>query len=179
MLALMSKSSVDALRPIRALLTAEFPGKIYFLDQGQLHITITAVIRDITYGDHTRDEFLSQKDIIVSSIDKIVKNYSRFSIHVNQIKATPDALIVESPDVDTLNKLRTDIISELSIIYPSATIAHSSVARFRGEIPLDTLNKALESINVDFTEHIEELVLVRETVMPLEKYEIIERFSLS
>lgn len=163
---------------MKDLLTYEFPNEIYFFGQDQLHITITAIIRDITYGDQTHSKFLSQKDIIISGISKIARKYSRFSIHFNEAEATQDALIIKSPDSDILNSLRTEIIDELSIIYPPAMIAHSSIARFKEEIPLDSLKKLLGAIEIDFIEHVEELVLVRETVMPLEKYEVVARFSL-
>lgn len=179
LLALISKENSEKLSTILGSLSNTFPGARYSLKQGQLHITVTAVMRDISFGDRTREEFLTQEDAIIKGINEVVKNYSSFSLHFDQIEATQDALIIKSSDKKILNGLRADVIKRLSIPYPPATIAHSSIARFKSEIPLEDIQNILKEIEIDFMEYITELVLVRETVMPLEKYEVVARFQLS
>lgn len=179
LLAFISKEGSEKLAPILSSLETTFPGSIYSLKHGQLHITVTAVMRDITYGDATREEFLRNEKAIIGGISKVLKNYASYSIHFNEVKATQDALIITSPDSDTLNKLRSDIIHELAIPYPPSAIAHSSIARFRSEVNLEDINSRLTDFDIGFTERISELCLVRETVMPLEKYEVIATFQLA
>jgi len=178
LIALLSQDSVQSLLPIEKLLQDDFSEEVYFFGPAQRHLTITAIMRDMTFGDRTRSEFLKREHDIIASLHAVIDRHTAFAVHFDTVRATQDAVIIESPDSAALNRLRTEIIDTLSVPYAPATIAHSTIARFRTETSVESLNARLALIDINFTEHIEELLLVRETIMPLEQYEVIARFSL-
>ena len=178
LIALLSQDSAQALLPIEKLLQDDFSEEVYCFRPAQRHLTITAIMRDITFGERTRSEFLKREHDIITSLHAVIDHRKAFAVHFDTVRATQDAVIIESPDIDAINGLRTEIIDTLSVPYAPATIAHSTIARFRTETSVESLNARLALIDINFTEHIEELLLVRETIMPLEQYEVIARFSL-
>lgn len=178
LIALVSEENSEQLLEKLDELINPYSDDIYTLRSGQLHITISAIVRDITFGNDTKSYFDAHKDEIIEKIKNVLMHQAPFEISFGKLEIHEEAIIARGYATDTLNGIRLTVVDGLKLPYKPSTIAHISCARYKSEFELTDLLETAKLIDLDFTETITTLCLVRETQQPLQEYDIIYRFEL-
>ena len=181
LLALMPDEARRQIEKLLVDLAAELPGVLWTMPSSQLHITVCEIIQPKPY-DEDRDVLYDlYKDRYEYGLAELLATTKKFTITLDTIEVSPQAVILRSSNSDYLNNLRADIVASMPLSQETRTppdITHSSIARFIKEVDVETVQQVIDRITPCIKIEIDELTLLKNLVMPLEKYEVIQTFPL-
>ncbi len=177
-----STENIAKIQGIQQYLEGKFPGSFIFYPGETLHITLmdwTAPLVD--YGrdkDELFEELYPEYDKVLTDILKVIK---LITVHFKEIRVSPDAIFIVGEDDGSYQKIRDEFIGQIELEEGTKRppqIIHSTIARFREEVEVGEIQLALNSLNLDLVQSINDFRLVKETEVPMQKFQEIGRFSI-
>jgi 2'-5' RNA ligase len=163
-------------------LAAELPDVIWPMPPEQLHITLCEIIQPKPYSQDKEVLYKLHKEQYETVPAQTLSAFPKFTITFDTIEVSPQAIIVKSSNSDSLNSIREKLVSKIELPKETRTppdISHSSIARYLKEVDLEIVQKVVARHKIDIKEEIVEFKLLRNEVLPLQKYEVIRTFPLA
>lgn len=156
---------------------------VWFPGADALHITLMDWFAPLVQYELPHEElFQKHKDEYVTALKKILENQNVITVSFDTIHVTPAAVILIGTDDGSYANLRETFLKHTSLVpgtkMPPKRI-HTSIARFKKEIPLEAVEKCLAETKVHFRETVKEFRLVREREIPLLTFDVVESFQLT
>ena len=156
--------------------------EIWNLPPQSLHVTLMDWLAPFVEYPQPVDELYSElSDNYVSTLKDILRNVQPFKIHFNEIFASETTIVIRGDDGGVHNRIREEFLEKVELLpgtKPPAEIVHSSIARFSGPCDKKKIDEFLRDIDIDFTSKVSEFRIVRESIMPMLDFNIIERIPL-
>lgn len=152
----------------------------WFPEKDQLHITFAHIISpDASYPVNPTILYENLSPTAIKTLDKITPETLNICVNFGTVEAHPSAIILKGHDDGSYDSIRRQFSD--SITLPSQTrrppnIIHSTIARFRQKIDLNTIQNFVEDFKLDQPEDLTELLLIHETKIYAQEYNIIKRF---
>ena len=182
---LLALPSMQTRAQIGALLdelSKEIPGVLWPMPQVQLHFTLCVIIQPKPYSEDKEKLFSLHREDYVNVPDRILSAMPKFTITLDAIEASPQAIIVRSSDPESFNTIRSQLMQHMQL--PAETkappdIIHSSIARYMREVDLERIQETVARHSIAIKEVVSEFKLIRVEVPPLQKYTVVKRILYS
>ncbi len=181
LLALLSQKTRSKLTELLSNLNTELPNMLWLMPAEQMHITLCEIIQPKNYSVDKDVLYASRKDEYEDAIGNILSSISSFNVTFDILEASTKAIITRCSNTNTFNSIRSQLMKNIQ--FPSETklppdITHSSIARYLKKIDLELVQNGLQNHTLSLDEEVTEFKLLRNTVYPLQNYEIIKSYSL-
>lgn len=182
LLALVSENTKNQIIDLLDNLTAKLPGILWPMPRDQLHITLCEIIQSKTYTQDKEALYKLHSDEYEEVPARILSTMPRFTVALDIIEASPQAVIVRSNDASRFNAIRARLLANMQL--PSETrtppdIIHSSIARYLKETELERVQEVVARHKIIIEEEISEFKLIRSEIPPLQKYEVLKTYPLA
>jgi len=178
-----SEIATQHIYELQGKIKEKFTDKVWLLPNEALHITLMDWFAPfVDYGDDPDKLFEKYRADYTNELEKILTNQRAIKIHFDSVKTSPVTIFVEGSDDGSFGRIRKEFIASEKLLpgtKPPANIVHTSIARFTGEHSLTEVENFLSTLEVDFTEEIEEFRLIRESKSNMLEYKIIDKFQLT
>lgn len=182
LLSLLSKNASKQVAELLKKLSEDLPGAIWPMPPEQLHITLCEIVQPKEYVQDKellfetyRKEYLDVPAHILSSVPK-------FTVTFDTIEASSHAIIIRAGDSSQLNDIRAQLTANFKLPEETRTppdITHSSIARYRKEVELEKVQAITAGYKIFIKEEMSNFVLVRNTLPPLQEYEVLRAYPLA
>lgn len=168
---------------IQKKLTNQFGDVLWVQPSNSLHITLLDWIAPLVEYDQDKDKLFQQ---IYEDYDKVISeaiaSEQIIEIDFNTVEASAAAIILIGHDNGQFGRIRQRYLDNVELLPGTKLpprIIHSTIARFREEADLKTIQNYTKDLSVDFKQEIETFRLIKETVDPLLEFELIKNYSLN
>jgi hypothetical protein len=180
--ALLSGTVSGAAQSFQNYISSRLPGKLWLMSVPAMHITIMDWIS--FSPDYKQDKARLFENIFLEYDSALLTLLGRYpyelTVEFNQLRATPDAIILIGKDDGTLANIRNEfrlLVEPLPATNPPPLIIHSSIMRYQEEFPLIEVEKILPTFEpIKMT--VSKLYLQKFTTAPPEKLETIKEYFL-
>lgn len=177
-----SSQGKEAIGKLQNIIIQELNHSIWCPPTETLHVTLMDWLAPLVkYEIPTAELFAKYYPQYHKALEEILKNQKPISIRFNEIKVSPKAIFIQGEDDGTYEKIRNNFLRQITLLPETKQpprIIHSTIACFTDEINLESLNKFISSLSVDFVETINNFRLVNETETPMQKYNILKEYHL-
>ncbi len=180
--ALLSKSAQEKISKLLQAMHAELPDVIWPMPPEALHLTLCEVIQARKpYSEDKETLFKRREQEYLTGAADALSTVSPFTVRIDQIEVSPEAIIVRSRDGTAFNDIRAKLLGHISL--PDETkrppdIIHSSIARYTRSVDIEAVRAVATRQALSFNEPITEFKLLKTLVPPLLQYEEIASFPL-
>lgn len=171
----------QAITEIQAALKRRFPDAIWAVPRESLHISFN-VLSPFFEGDEISAAPSAPSPAYADAFTKIVSGLQPIELHFDTIEAFPAAIILKAHDNGTYKSLRSQFndATELSVgTKATPNIIHTTICKFHTAINVDGVKDFLAEKNVQLTVSISEFRIVREKILYMVDYDVLQRFMLS
>jgi 2'-5' RNA ligase len=182
LLALLSDNAQSQITNLLGDLDRELPDTLWCMPPNALHITLCEIYQPKDYGQDKTSLFEQNKQQYEDAARKVLADFSKIAVNFNAIEASTGAIIVRGQDDGSFNAIRAQLVERLPLPVETKRppdIVHSSIARYTKAVSLDEVRRAVAGDQIDFSEEVTEFKLVRCTVQPLLKYEVMQTYPLT
>lgn len=182
LLTLLSEKTRNQIVSLLKDLTSELPGVLWPMPPAQLHITLCEIIQPKPYADDKDILYQQHKDLYENEPSKILSRLPKFTITLDTIECSPQAIIVKSSDASSFNHIRDRLVKSLPLPNETRTppdIIHTSIARYLKEVDLESVKQIAAQHKVHIEEEITGFKLIKTKVSPLQEYEVIKNYPLA
>ena len=182
LLALLSNNAQSQIAGLLSSLDKEHPGTLWCMPQNALHITLCEIYQPKHYGQDRTVLYEQNRQQYEDSARAVLANFAKITVNFNAIEASAGAIIVRGEDDGSFNAIRAQLVEKLPLPVETKRppdIVHSSIARYKKVVSLDEVQRSVANHQISFEEEVTEFKLVRCTVQPLLKYEVIQMYPLA
>lgn len=181
LVALPSEKTALQISQLLIYLSRELGDSIWAVPNNALHITLCEIIQPKEYTSDKQLLYEQHADEYINTTAKILAEFKPIRVTFDTIEVSPQAIIVRGTDDGSFQNIRKELVDRLPL--PGETkmppdIIHSSIARFRKEIPLSDVEKVTKRYSIQVNEEVKEFRLIKNLVTPLLKYETVHAYSL-
>ncbi|NCN52484.1 2'-5' RNA ligase family protein [Candidatus Parcubacteria bacterium] len=177
-----SKEGVAAISKLHQEISKYFGELAWLLPSQSLHVTLMDWIAPfVQYGEDPDILFKKHGERYISVLEDIVKKEGPISVHFNQINISPTTIFIQGTDDGAYQRIRESFLMKAELLPGTKqppSIIHASIARFVGVADFPEAEDFIATVPVDFEENIDEFRLVRETILPMQGYEILRTLPL-
>lgn len=147
-----------------------------------LHITLLDWLAPLV--DYGRDKTEIFQEIFVQYdrvIAESIKSIGPIAVKFNQLKAGPSAVWIEGTDSGQFQQIRKEFLDGVNLLPNTKLppqIIHSTIARYKEETELSTVQEVVAGLNCSFVQEISAFRLIKETVDPMLEFETIKTYPL-
>lgn len=165
--------------------SSAFPNAVWATPANALHITLMHWLAPLTDYGQDKDalferNFPAYDAVLHESLRRVAPIDILFSRLV--VSESAIALVADEKSNSTFNEIRQKFLSQAELLKGTnqpPDIAHSTIIRFVGEIPLEEVQKIADSLQFSIAQTIDEFRVVRETELPMLNYSVIKSYPLS
>lgn len=180
--AIFDNDAKGQIEVIQNKLADEFGSSIWLAPIDSLHITLLDWIAPLVdYGEDKSQLFQTHFTEYDSALQTALHEIRPLPLLFDTIKATPGAIIITASDETKFNEIRQDFLDRATLLDGTKqppTIVHSTIARYKKEIPLEPIVRFIESLNVEFSYEVDRFRLVRENIAPQLQHELLKEYFL-
>lgn len=160
-------------------LAAVVPPSSLWLPRGeQLHITFAHVVSpDSTYERDRSELFADVQPEVEHALQHAAQQVRGDTVTFDQIKVFSGAIILEGIDDGTIAAARSRFADDVTLPEGTRTppnIIHTTIARFREQLPLNDVRAALNNINPNITFQVTGLQLIQEHAMYTQSHTVLK-----
>jgi hypothetical protein len=164
---------------LQETIAAEIPDSELWLPKGeQQHITFAHIVSpDAEYNTPQSELFESIRAEAESAVEIASQKIKGKTVIFNEIAAFPGAIILKGVDDGTLDEARVAFAQSLHTPEGTRTppkIIHTTIARFRNEVPMDLVRRVVGAIQPDVEFQIQNLQLIQEHEMYTQSHTILK-----
>ena len=177
--ALLSEAAQQKVTTLLEKIVERLDDSVWPMPANALHITLCEIIQPKPYLEE-KAELLKQLPHYQSVLEEVLAT-PQIPVAFTMIEVSPQAIIIKGKDNGTFKRIRDQLVSKLPL--PNETkappqIIHSTIARFKKEVDLNTVNAAIADLTINFTETVHEFELLLKTAPHLVNYTIVQRYPL-
>jgi|JI10StandDraft_1071094.scaffolds.fasta_scaffold12016_2 hypothetical protein len=162
-----------------------FPDVVWATPANALHMTVMQLLApQVNYGEDKDALFEKVFPTYDPVLHQVFRHVAPFEITFDRLFVSESAIALYGDDKSNalFNEIRQKFLSQIEL--PPHTdlppnIAHSTIIRFVGEIPLEDVQKVADSLQFSITQSIDEFRVVRETELPMLNYSVVKTYPLS
>lgn len=171
----------QAIAEIQTALKKRFSDAVWAVPRESLHISFNA-LSPFFEGNEMSYAPLTLPPAYSDAFNKIISGLQPIELHFDTIETFPAAIILKAHDNGTYKSLRDRFNDAVKLpVGTKATpnIIHTTICKFHSAIDLDEVKDfvAQKSIRLDIP--ISEFRVVREKILYMVDYDVLQRFSLS
>lgn len=181
LLALLSEETKNHIAELLKDLNTQLPGVLWSMPPKQMHITLCEIIQPKPYTSDKDTLYKLHQDLYEDVPAKILSNLPKFTVTLDIIECSPQAVIVRSSDASSFNSIRSQLVKSMPMPEETRTppdIIHSSIARYLKEVDIEKVRKVIARHHIHVEEEITEFKLLRNEIPPLQKYEVLKTYPL-
>lgn len=170
-----------AIAEIQAALKKRFSDAIWAVPRESLHISFNA-LSPFFEGNEISDAPLNPSPAYSDAFNKIVSGLRPIKLHFDTIETFPAAIILKAHDNGTYKSLRDQFNDAIELPVGTKTtpnIIHSTICKFHNAIDIDEVKDFLAQKNIQLDVSISEFRVVREKILYMVDYDVLQRFILS
>jgi hypothetical protein len=140
LVALPSEKTKARLATLLGELAVELPDVIWRMPPEQLHITLCEIIQPKPYSEDKEKLYNLHKEEYENIPEQILSAMPKFTIALDVIESSPQAIIVRSSNPSSFNLIRSQLVQNMQLPTETRTppdIIHSSIARYVLEVDLE------------------------------------------
>ncbi len=163
-------------------LSRQLPGIIWPMPSQQLHLTLCEIIQPKDYSQDKEALYKLHQAQYENTLSQILADTSKFTVTLNTIEASPQAIIVRASDSSTFNSIRAKLVANIQLPRQTRTppdITHSSIARYLQEVDLDKVQRVIARHSIVIEEEIAQFKLLKTLIPPLQEYQVLETYPLA
>jgi len=177
-----SNDNQKRIADVQIKLDKRLPGVLWLAPLESLHITLFDWIAPlIDYGKSKEELFqLIHADYDQAMIDTL-KKYDPIKIKFNELEVSQNAVILKGQDSGEYEKIRNQLLERMDLLPGTKLppkIIHTSIARYKNSVPIDEITSATKDIPVDINHLTSNFRLVKETLDPMLRFEVLKRYAL-
>lgn len=178
----VSDETKNQVQKLQKDLISKFGDSIWCQPLVTLHVTLLDWLAPLV--DYKKDkqklfnEIFNEYD---QNMNDLLRNVGPISINFNQVKVSPNAVFAVGDDSGTFNEIRQHFLKNTRLIDGTKqppSIVHFSIARFVSELSISEVESLLNDFQIDTQTTVTNFRLIKETVLPMQKFEIIKNYSL-
>jgi hypothetical protein len=178
-----SPPSTEAIRRIINAFELEFGNAVFGMPGEALHVTVLDWISPVDgYEGTSKTELYEQiYDDFDAVMSQVTASTAPITIKFNIVRASPSTIFITGRDNGEFETLRQHFVEKVSLPKDTKTppqIIHSSLVRFVKEIELSDVERFTASQQLDITETFTHFDLLRSTVEPNLKFEVLKEYKL-
>jgi len=171
----------EAIAELQAALKERFSDAIWAVPRESLHISFNALSPIFEENEMSQAPSIPSLTYL-DTFSELVSGLRPIELHFDTVEAFPAAIILKAHDNGTYKSLR-DRFNE-AVTLPSGTkatpnIIHTTICKFHSAVDLDDVNDFLTQKSIRSNVSISEFRVVREKVLYMVDYDILQRFTLS
>ena len=178
----LSKEGIDLIQSLHRALQDNFSDAILIPPDNALHITLMDWIAPlVAYSEDKEHLFTSHFPQYDVSLKHTLQNQHPIQVKFNQIKVTPDAIIIIGKDDGSYDRIRSEFLKQQDLIPGTKRppqIIHSTIARFSNPVEIEKVQEAVQGIQINFVQVIDHFRLTKESRVPMLEFEEIKRYLL-
>jgi hypothetical protein len=169
---------------LQSAIEAALPSGIAFRAPAEsLHLSIFQFVSARDTNPRRSSDWRARQHKVISALDAIASNPWDISLAAPRLELRPAAIIMVYPSSSDLEALRNRIEESPSLTGLSSHrpgLQHVSLFRYSTEMPLEQLRDACQRIDCGIPEwRMVQMDLVRETVYPSLRFELLRSFRLA
>jgi hypothetical protein len=183
----LSDATLCKIKCIQKEISEKLPANSLWLpNEEQLHVTFAHIISPDKVYPTSKSSLWEQLQSPVNNALKNVVSKFDTTVMFNKVSVFPSAIIItgvehaKDPNDNGFRNCRQTFINGFDLPTESRRppeIIHATIARFKIELPLNTVNEAVEKIEINFLEQFNCLQLIHETKPLGEKFEVIRSYT--
>lgn len=180
--AIFDSDAKQEIEVIQEKLVDSFGDSIWLAPIDSLHMTLLDWIAPLVdYGEdktHLFQEHFAQYD---TALQAALRNVRPITLQFDTIKATPGAIIITASNDTEFNEIRHHFLRKTKLLDGTKqppTIVHSTIARYKKEVPLKPIMHFVDKQNIRFSFTVDRFRLVREDVAPQLQYKLLKEYPL-
>lgn len=181
--ALLSENAQQKITQLLADISQELPGVVWPMPPEALHLTLCEIVQSRKeYSEDKEELFDKRKQEYTEAAAEVLTEIPRFSVTLDCIEASPEAIIVRTKDSSAFNGIRARLLERITLPEETKTppnITHSSIARYLKATDVEAVRAVLAKHTVQIEEPITEFKLLKTLIPPLLSYEEITSFDLA
>lgn len=177
----VSDELAQAIAKIQIKLTERFSDSIWAVPREALHISFNALSPTFEL-DKTADAPLDVAPSYANTFKKLAAGVPPIELHFDTIEAFPAAVILKAHDNGSYKALRDQFNEAVELptdTKPTPNIIHTTICKFHKAIDLDEVKDFLSTISVRVNVTVSEFCIVREKVLYMVDYDVLQRFILT
>lgn len=181
LLAFLSDNARNQVAALLQELSAALPGVLWTMPPEQLHITLCEIVQPKEYSRDKDSLFASFQKKYQNTLVQILSDTPKLTVTFDTIEARPQAIIIKATNSSSLNSIRAKLTARMRLPDETRTppdITHSSIARYLKEMDLEKVQGVVAAHTMNLREEITEFKLIRNEVLPLQKYEVLGTYLL-
>jgi DNA-binding NarL/FixJ family response regulator len=180
--AILSDDAKEQIISLLNELSTELPNVLLKMQASQLHITLCEIIQPKPYTQDKEELYERHREEYENIPQQILAAIPNFTVTLDVIEASPQAIIVRSADPTSFNTIRSQLVQNMQ--FPSETrtppdIIHSSIARYISEVDMEIVQKVIARHTISIKENITQFKLIRTVIPPLQKYDVVRTYQLA
>jgi len=177
----VSDEAAQLIAEFQASLVDRFSDAIWSVPRESLHISFNA-LSPIYESDRTLDAPSDVPAIYTDAFKAIVSEQKPIKLHFDTVEAFPAAIILKAQDNGIYKQLRNQFNERVEL--PAGTkstpeIIHTTICKFHQSVDLDEIKDFLSTKTVEMDMLVDEFRIVREKILYMVDYDILQRFNLS
>lgn len=177
-----SEQNTERLAELQQKLAEQLPDSVWFQPADSTHVTLLDWVAPLVdYGSDKNALFADFQTQYGDIINRVFEQEPEISVEFTEVRASPKALFIVGEDDGSFQRLRETLLGAVELLpgtKPPPRIIHATIARFTETIDLALVAKAARSTDVEFTQPVTEFRLVKELVIPMLDYQVLERYPL-
>lgn len=162
-------------------LKKRFSDSVWTVPRDSLHISFNALSPFFEFTS-TSNPPADISDTYTDVFGKLLANHPPIRLRFDTIEAFPAAIILKAKDDGSYQSLRNQFNSSVEL--PTGTkatpdIIHTTICKFHKAIDLDEVKGFLSTQNIDIEMVVSEFRIVREKILYMIDYDVLERFTLN
>jgi hypothetical protein len=162
-----------------------FPNAVWATPANALHVTLMDWLAPLVdYGQDKDALFERNFPAYDAVLHESLRRVTPIDVVFSRLVVSESAVVLVADEKcnSTFNDIRQKFLSQTELLKGTklpADIAHSTIIRFVGEIPLEEVQKVADSLQFSISQTIDEFRVVRETELPMLNYSVIKSYPLS
>lgn len=161
----------------------EYGKKVFVMPKNSLHITLMDWVAPLVdYGEPDKEElFNSIRTEYDDALSKILSTMPPITVRFTEIKVYPTTIILQGHDDGQFQVIRNRFLDAVRLLPNTKkppTIIHSSIARFKSAMPLETVETLIASKRIDIVQEVDAFRLVHTSQEPMLQFEILKEYLL-
>ncbi|MBP6084780.1 hypothetical protein KA517_00900 [Candidatus Gracilibacteria bacterium] len=178
----LSKNTAKEINIIQEKLKTNLGDALWMTPTETLHISIVNTL-DLPLLTETENE--SIKKVYDQVLRTIVTNTKPAIIKFSKIVASPEAIFIQADNNETIKQMRDQFLIGIKDRLPTElvlprtpNIIHVTIARYTKALDLETTKKVSDTLEINFTEEITALRLVKVQPLPSVASDVIRAYPL-
>ncbi len=178
----LSFENQAVIHDIQTALKQSLGDVVWCLPVDALHITLMDWIAPLV--DYRKDKDEIFRDIFESYdvvFENILSSIKTISVAFSEIHVSAGAVYLRGSDNGEFASIRRRFLENVDLIPGTKqppTIIHTTIARFKNAITLESVQNVVTTQSVSFTQIIDAFLLVRETKIPMLERTVIKNYPL-